>query len=293
MASSLHPRSGDGISGSKTSMSAVVRSIGTFEIVPLLDASGPFFLSSRTAFPDATPRDLEHARSLDPDAFGRGETWTLDFRCFAIRGPGDRIVLVDTGVGPDGSPAATWAPVPGRLPDRLTAAGIDPAVVDVVVLTHLHEDHFGWSVDPTGKPMFPNARYLVQEREIAALDDDATAVSYIVNPLRGTGQLQLVDGPTCLTTGPRSGESIQVVATPGHTPGHQSVMIDSPPKQMIVTGDVLVHAVQIVAPDVGYRYEADPDVARRTRRALLAEAKERRSVLATAHLTQPFLDLPR
>jgi glyoxylase-like metal-dependent hydrolase (beta-lactamase superfamily II) len=271
---------------------AMTRSVGAFEITPLLDAAGPFFLERQRAFPDATPHDWELARVVDPGAFGEGDVWELDFRCFAIRGPRDRLILVDTGVGPDGSPAAAWAPTPGRLPSELQRAGIDPVDVDTVVLTHLHEDHFGWSVGLDGTPMFPNARYVVQSREVAALPDGDAALAYVVAPLRRAGQLDLVEGAARLATAVGAPDgSVRVVPTPGHTLGHQSVVIDSGTQQVIVTGDVLVHAVQLVDPDVGYRYEADPEVARRTRRALLEEARARHAVLATAHLRRAYVDL--
>ncbi|WP_020579969.1 MBL fold metallo-hydrolase [Actinopolymorpha alba] len=145
------------------------RSVGAFEVVPLIDASGPFFLDRGQAFPEATPGDWHLARRVDPDAFGPGQTWRLDFRCFLVHGPRDRLMLVDTGVGPADSPASGWAPTPGHLPSEVRQAGIDEADVDIVVLTHLHEDHYGWSVGPDGVPMFPNARYVIQRSEVGAL----------------------------------------------------------------------------------------------------------------------------
>ncbi|MEV5695659.1 MBL fold metallo-hydrolase [Micromonospora globbae] len=268
---------------------ATSRRVGAFTVTPLLDAAGPFFLDRQAAFPAATPADWARARRLDPEAFGPGESWQLDFRCFVVRGPRGRLALVDTGVGPDGSPAAAWAPTPGRLPTELAHAGIDPADVDTVVLTHLHEDHFGWSVDRNGEPMFPNARYVVQRRETEALPAGDAALAYVVEPLRAAGQLHEVDGVTRLAAAGRSG--VRVVPTPGHTPGHQSVVVEGRHEQVIVTGDVLVHAVQLVDPDVAYRFEADAEAARRTRRRLLDEAGVRRTVLATAHLNRPWVEL--
>jgi glyoxylase-like metal-dependent hydrolase (beta-lactamase superfamily II) len=267
------------------------RSAGGFEIRPLVDASGPFSLAGpHDAFPDATDEDWDRAREVDPAAFGADDTWLLDFRCFVIRGPFGRLMLVDTGVGPKGSPA-TWAPQPGRLPAELERAGIDPRDVDTVVLTHLHEDHYGWAVLPDGTPLFPNARYVVQQREVAVLPAGDVALSYIVDPLRATGQLDEVAGAASLATAPGRGGSIRVVPTPGHTPGHQSVIVDGRREQVVVTGDVLVHAVQLVDPSVSYAFESDIDTARRTRTALLREARSNRATLATAHLRHPFIDL--
>ncbi|MFF0723858.1 MBL fold metallo-hydrolase [Streptomyces sp. NPDC004134] len=262
---------------------------GRFEVVALLDAHGTFPLSRTDAFPGASAGAWADSRRVDPRAFGPGDAWELDFRCFAVRRPGGRVVLVDSGVGPAGSPAASWAPVPGLLPGRLAAAGIAPGDVDAVVLSHLHEDHYGWSVTPDGRPAFPRARYVVQAAELAALDPGDAAVRYAVDPLRAAGRLHVVDGGTRLAGG--RGGAVTLVPTPGHTPGHQSVIVDGGRRQIVIAGDVLVHAVQLADPAVRYFFEEDPGLARRTRHRLLERARERGAVLATAHLNRPFVPL--
>jgi glyoxylase-like metal-dependent hydrolase (beta-lactamase superfamily II) len=273
-----------------TGRTAPRRRVGGLEVVALVDASGPFFIEPALAFPQATAADWQAAQRIDPGAFGRDGSWVLDFRCYAIRRPGGRCTLVDAGVGPKGSPA-NWAPQPGHLPEVLDREGIHTVDVDTVVLTHLHEDHLGWSVLPDGTPMFPNARYLVQQADVTALAEsgDVVLTNYVVNPLRRTGQLQVVDGEVCLT---RHGGRTTIVPTPGHTPGHQSVLVEGGDETVVITGDVLVHAVQLADPTVGYRYESDQDVARQTRQALLDRAVAERALLATAHLRQPFIRPP-
>ncbi|WP_406095045.1 MBL fold metallo-hydrolase [Kitasatospora purpeofusca] len=222
--------------------------------------------TAQAAFPDATATDWERARRLDPAAFGPNDTWQLDFRCYAVRRPGGRVTLVDTGIGPVGSPASGWAPVPGRLPAVLARVGIAPADVETVVLTHLHEDHYGWSVTPEGVPVFPSARYVVQHAEVAALGPTRTARTYVVEPLLRAGQLHEVDGHTVLAGRARpGGGAITLLPTPGHTPGHQSVLVDGGGDRLLLTGDVLVHAVQLATPAVRYLFEADPEAARRSR----------------------------
>src|SRR5690606_33137376 len=127
-------------------------------------------------------------------------------------------------------------------------------------------------------------------------------LGYAVRPLQSAGQLHAVDGavvlsgdtatPTRRTPVGRRGDRIRVVPTPGHTPGHQSVLVEGGRNdQVVVTGDVLVHAAQIADPDVAYRYEAIQSLARRTRLGLLASARRDRVVLATAHLNRPFVEV--
>jgi glyoxylase-like metal-dependent hydrolase (beta-lactamase superfamily II) len=257
--------------------------VGELEVTALLDAAGPFPVTRQRWFPAATEADWAAAQRIDPGAFGPNDTWRLNFQCFVIRRPCGRSVLVDLGIGPVGGPASGWAPVPGHLMEELAAARIDPDSIDTVVLTHLHEDHYGAAVTADGTPMFRNARYVVQRSELSTLPPGDAAWSYVVDPVRRTGQLQEVDGCTRLTTG------VTVIPMPGHTAGHQSVVVESRGREMIITGDVLVHAVQLANPSVGYWFEADQGVAATTRQELLAMARRRHARLATMHLTRPFV----
>ncbi|MEV8588879.1 MBL fold metallo-hydrolase [Streptomyces sp. NPDC051180] len=257
-------------------------------VTALLDATGTFFAPARTAFPGAVAADWERAAALDPGAFGPEGSWRLDFRCFAVADPdGGGWTLVDAGVGPAEGPGAPWCPVPGRLPELLAEAGIDREDVHTVVLTHLHEDHTGWATGADRQPFFPRARYVVQRAETAALDRDDPVWSWVVEPLRAAGRLDEVDGERRLRRG------LTLVPTPGHTPGHQSVLVEGPDGgEVLVTGDLLVHAVQLANRAVAYSHERDPAAARLSREEWLDRAAVRGAVLATAHLTAPFVRVP-
>ncbi|SDE37737.1 MBL fold metallo-hydrolase [Glycomyces harbinensis] len=273
--------------------------VGSVEIVALPDGDGPFFSSRAEAFPDATASQWAEADRLDPGAVDAAGRWRLQFRAFAIRGE-QGLTVVDAGIGPADSPAASWAPVPGTLPESLAAAGIDPAEVDTVVLTHLHTDHVGWAVvseaavpsagdsfDGEGaagglRPFFPNAEYLLQRAEFEALDSLNPGLrEALTDPLAAAGQLRLLDGDTPLRTG-------RAIATPGHTPGHQSVLVADGRELALVTGDLLVHAIQLLYPELAYAHEVDPDLARRSRERLLGVEAATTLHLATPHLTEPF-----
>ncbi|MER7950499.1 MBL fold metallo-hydrolase [Streptomyces sp. NPDC096079] len=261
--------------------------VGPFTVTALTDAAGPFFSSRSEAFPDATTEQWAAADRLDPGALAPDGRWWLQFRAFAIRS--DRgVTLVDAGIGPADGPAASWAPVPGELPASLAAAGIEPSAVDTVVLTHLHTDHVGWAVvgGARARPFFPNAEYLLQRAELDAIEDiNPHLRSGVIDPLRETGRLRLLDGETPLRGGER------VLATPGHTPGHQSVLVSSRREHVAVTGDLLVHAVQLLHPELAYAHEQDPALARASRERVLRLRNAEALHLATPHLTEPFIAL--
>ncbi|WP_406859385.1 MBL fold metallo-hydrolase [Streptomyces sp. HUAS MG47] len=272
--------------------------IGSTEIIALPDAEGPFFSPRAEAFPEATAGQWAEADRYDPGAVDAEGRWWLRFRAYAIRGD-QGITVVDAGIGPADSPAASWAPVPGALPASLAAADIDPADVDTVVLTHLHTDHVGWAVvteaavpsaDGTAaaggrRPYFPNAEYLLQRAEFDALDAlNPQLREALTDPLADAGRLRLLDGDTPLRTG-------RAIATPGHTPGHQSVLVADGRELALVTGDLLVHALQLLHPELAYAHELDPEAARRSRERMLGRAAATTLHLATPHLTEPFVSV--
>jgi glyoxylase-like metal-dependent hydrolase (beta-lactamase superfamily II) len=248
--------------------------VSAYTVIPLEDAEGPFFEPRENAFPGAPAELWAAADRRDPGAVRDGGWW-LRFRCFALRSPTGGVILVDAGIGSAASPARAWAPVPGRLPDSLAAAGIAPGDVDTVVLTHLHTDHIGWSIGDDGEPFFPNARYVVQRADIE------WAVPATRVWLGALDQLSLVEGDVDLRPG------VRLLHTPGHTPGHQCVLVDD---RFLVTGDLMVHMLQLIDPTQAYGHEVDPDAARASRTALLERLGP--VTLATAHLGTPFTTVP-
>ncbi|SPL94248.1 putative Zn-dependent hydrolase [[Actinomadura] parvosata subsp. kistnae] len=235
------------------------------EVTPLCDAVGPMGAAIRR------PLSEMFAGSGLPD-----DPWVLHFHCFLIRDAADRLTLVDTGIGGTDSPASTWAPVPGTLAGELAAAGVAPADIGTVILTHLHSDHASGAV-ADGRPAFENARYVVQKADLDAakgpvLDDVVTVIK---------GQLHVVEGDAEVAPG------VRVRHTPGHTPGHQIARAG----ELAMTGDLVLHPVQLDDPSVPYLYDDDQDAAVRSRTEVLAALRAERAILATGHFSEPFLRL--
>src|SRR4051812_21518001 len=109
------------------------RTLGELTVFALQDAEGPHFASRAEAFPSASAHQWAAADGFDPAARTPDGRWWLRFRSFAIRHAAGPVTLVDAGVGPAGAPAGSWAPVPGRLPGELAAAGIAPDDVTMIV----------------------------------------------------------------------------------------------------------------------------------------------------------------
>jgi glyoxylase-like metal-dependent hydrolase (beta-lactamase superfamily II) len=246
-------------------VTVAVRRVGSATVYALTDGEGTFFSPRAEAFAGATAEQWRLADEFDRGAVNAGGEWYLRFRAFAVRLEDGGVILVDAGIGPAGAPAAAWAPCPGRLPQSLAEAGIDPAEIGQVVLTHLHTDHIGWCVGG----LFPHASVLLQRNEL-------DWITPRLRELLPHDRLAPLDGDSQLASG------VKVVATPGHTPGHQSVLVG---ENLAITGDLLVHALQLVAPEVGYAHEMDVDKARKSRVDLLSKVDE----IGTSHLTEPFV----
>ncbi|HET9142405.1 MBL fold metallo-hydrolase [Actinophytocola sp.] len=246
--------------------------VADVEVIPLCDGSGPMGPSLRRPlpelFPGAAPEDW--AGTPDPE-------WVLHFHCYLLRDRRGRTVLVDTGIGGLDSPAASWAPVPGSLTGELAAAGVAPADIDVVVLTHLHSDHASGATDGVA-PAFPGARYVLQRAEVDWVTGPVR--DYVLTPL--ADHLDVVDGDAEVLPG------IRVRHTPGHTPGHQVVRVGP----LTLTGDLILHPVQLRNPRITYRYDTDPTQAAATRATLLDELRgSPGATVATAHFPIPFTPL--
>ncbi len=143
-----------------------------------------------------------------------------------------------------------------------------------MLCTHLHVDHVGWNttlVEDRWVPTFANARYLFGRVEYdywaAHRDDPAHPPVHFddsVQPIVAAGRADLIDADH------RIGAEISLITTPGHSPGHHSVLIESEGEQLLLAGDAAHHPVQFARPDWSSTADYDAAAAARSRRALLA-----------------------
>ncbi len=155
---------------------------------------------------------------------------------------GRQNVLVETGIGnklPDKMIKVYGQPA--QLLDNLSAAGLSPDDIDIVINTHLHFDHCGWNTrrqEDRAVATFPKAKYYVQEGEWqhAQQQHMRDAISYIsdnYNPLIESGQMQLLSGDQEIVPG------ISVRVFPGHTLHMQAVMVTSGGKTACYISDLI------------------------------------------------------
>lgn len=177
--------------------------------------------------------------------------------------------------------------MPDRFDDSLAATGFTPEDVSVVVCTHLHRDHAGRNtVEHAGDwaPTFPHAEYLVTAAEHAywsELTGEDRAAPECVEPLARNGRLRFVAPDHHVT------ESVQLVPTAGHTPGHVSVRVESAGAVAYISGDVVHHPLQIGAPEISALPDADVSAARASRHALLRRVADERALLLGSHFAAP------
>jgi glyoxylase-like metal-dependent hydrolase (beta-lactamase superfamily II) len=187
----------------------------------------------------------------------------VSVNAFALRFDG-RTYLIDCGS------ADTMGPTCGRLPANLAAAGIDPASIDGVLLTHVHPDHSnGLTEAATGARLFPNAEVIVHENEINHWFNDELMAKAPERPRRryfeaGRTQLSPYMAADRVRTF-RKGEvlpGVTAIPIPGHTPGHTAYVISSGGESMLIWGDTVhVPEVQVARPEVTMEFDSDPEAA--------------------------------
>ena len=242
--------------------------VGDIQVLPLSDGS---FHMTKDFFPGADWSGHE-------DLFDHDGNLDLPIGCFVVR-TGDTTVLVDAGFGPHEHRMLTG----GLLPSALAGVGVRPEDVDVVVCTHLHLDHAGWLVRD-GAPFFPNATVRFGagdwERWVdGAREGDHVRESMLL--LDAQQRLEAIDGDEVQVT-----RGVTARSAPGHTAGHQVLVISSGEERALLLGDSITCPLQLEHADWGAVSDMDPALARRTRELLWTELEAEGTVGVGAHFPE-------
>ena len=250
---------------------------------------------------------------IDLEVFNQHKSWVEPFYDFATKtikismhsyviSTPEINILVDTCIGNDKNRVGNgpiykanadvlshWNLRESPYLQNLNNIGLTTEDIDYVMCTHLHADHVGWNTRLENNrwvPTFPNAKYLFSPEELASISkesknpyDQYTKLVYedSILPVIEAGQSILIDNGLDL------GKGIHLLPTPGHSPGHYCIEIESAKHKGILTGDVLHNPIQVNYPDLSTMFCADKTKSNEQRIKLVDQLTDTETIVLAAH----------
>lgn len=258
--------------------------VGDIECISIADGSAKMPPKPLWA-PEVSEDEVKKALR---DEFLPDDALTVYFNILVIRA-GKETILIDTGNG-GGQPAT------GMLVQRLTAAGIQPADVTGIIISHMHGDHFG-GLSTNGSPTFSNAAVYTNaaERDFwlkAKVDDFKSAFPTDRKQASIDGARKAIDGVGKALQVAKPGDKlfgcVELVDAPGHTPGHLAIKVGAGKDSLLHFADTAHHqAIMVPHPEWSVMFDTDSSVAKETRKKLFARAASEGTRLYSYHLPWP------
>ena len=253
--------------------------LGTFEGVSISDGGHRYRLENFFA---NVPQD-----QLEPVLRQHGlptDHITTPYTCLYFN-TGEHRVMVDVGAG-------DMTPHTGKLLRNMKAAGLSPADIDTIIITHAHPDHVGGMLDNEGQPIYRHAQYYCWKDEWDFWRSDAAAAQaperHVTLARKKLEPIQ--DRLSLLEREDEIVPGIRAVAAPGHTPGHMALSISSNGEQLLHVSDVVLYPLHLEHPTWVPVYDIIPEQAAITKHTIFDRAAEQHA-LVFAHHFPPFPNL--
>lgn len=267
------------------------QAIGSIAVSKVVETVQDF--DPMASFPDADRAAFAANRDWLAPHFFNFDTFRmlLSMHTFVVR-TARHTILIDTCIGnhKDRPAIPFWHQRNGPFLDFLRAGGVEPESVDFVMCTHLHADHIGWNTRlDNGRwvPTFPNARYIFSRADYEAAaklrPGERGYQPYVdsVLPVVAAKQADIVGNDFAID------DQVTILPTPGHTPGHYCVRLQSQGQQGIMTGDLIHHPIQVVHPEWTTVFCGDAAASRDQRIRFVDTYADSGALLFAAHFGGP------
>jgi glyoxylase-like metal-dependent hydrolase (beta-lactamase superfamily II) len=268
--------------------------IGKIKVTRIQELVFPEFSD---VIPAVTKELVKEIKWLFPHFVTADGHLSLSIHSLIVETPTHKLV-VDTciGDGRDRMPMEGMHMLSTNYMRDMQAEGYQPEDMDFVLCTHLHVDHVGWNtrlVDGKWVPTFPNAKYIMDKKDLdfwGSIDAD-TDIDFMqvqrqvfkdsLMPVINAGLAQPVDAPSIIC------EGVRLISTPGHTPGHVSVVLESEGQTGLITGDFIHHPIQFHDPALVSPFDVDNEMAIETRRRIFGEYADTPTLIIGTHFAGP------